>query len=46
MESEEGEEGEWRVRRDGEGGGGVEREESGEKKYSRGVIGFMFAGAS
>ena len=35
MESEEGEEGEWRVRRDREGGGGgwLEGEESGEKKY-------------
>jgi hypothetical protein len=32
MESEEGKEGEWRVRRDREGGGGVEREESGEEK--------------
>ena len=31
MESEEGKEGEWRVRRDGEGGGGW-RERRAEKK--------------
>ena len=40
MENEEGEGGEWQVRRDREGGE-MDREESEEK-----IVGLMFAGAS